>query len=918
MPDPRLRPAVLRYGIALAAVLFAFAVRWSIAVPLGALAVYTTFYLAITGAAYYGGFGAGLFATATATLLSFKFLEAPEAAEWLSLSLFVLNGTIISLIIQKLQASRGTVTEQLEQMEEQAARLLAANEERRRLVESIGDAFYLIDPDWRIVYLNESAVRYANRPRAEAEGRNFWEVFPLPADKSFEDALRAAVTSGETAHCDLYHERTGEWLQAAVSPTHGGGCCLFLRDITERKRAEERTSKRNELLRMLSSTAEQLLGAEDSNQVARSAFEVAKDALQLDLYVHLLTDPGGSDLRLASSEGLPPEFLVGLTHADLRNSLSGRAAETRTPQVAERIQESKDPYLAFGRKLGIHCFVCNPLLAGERLLGTLAFASRRRDSFDEDELEFLRTVSHYVEICLERLKLVRALSDQAALLDFASDAILAASPDGTIEFWNRGAEAMYGWSASEALGRVSHELLATRFAPPKAEILQAIAERGGWEGELTHRRRNGTEVVVSSRWAPRLVDGAMRGFLEINRDVTERKLLEEKLRQTAKLESLGVLAGGIAHDFNNLLVGVMGNASLAADSLPSSHPAQPVIEQVIRAAERAADLTRQMLAYAGKGRFVIQRVNLSELVSEIASLVHAAIPKNVQLRLNLAPNLPAVEADVAQLQQIVMNLVINGAESIGQEQGAVLVTTSAQDVDEQYLKALAAGSSAAPGRYVSLEVQDSGCGMDEGTQARIFDPFFSTKFQGRGLGLSAVLGIVRSHGGALKVYSTPGKGSSFKILFPAAASRNLGAELPAKSPLEELHGTGTVLVVDDEPVVRQAAMLTLQRYGYTALAAANGREALDVVRQHNGEISLVLLDLTMPLMDGEETLRHMRQIEPDLQVILSSGFNEVEAVRRFSGKGLAGFLQKPYTAGSLALKVKSVLGESGHAGATPI
>jgi PAS domain S-box-containing protein len=392
-------------------------------------------------------------------------------------------------------------------------------------------------------------------------------------------------------------------------------------------------------------------------------------------------------------------------------------------------------------------------------------------------------------------------------------------------------------------------------------------------------------------------------FVSYCLDLTERKKIETQLRQTQKLESLGVLAGGVAHDFNNLLVGILGNASLALDIISASNPNRVLLEDVVHAGQRAADLTKQLLAYAGKGRFVVEMVDISALVREIAALIQASIPKTVQLRLDLQDDLPSIEADATQLQQLIMNLIINGAEAVGDQNGGVVVVTGVQTVDEVYLRSTHMSSEISPGPYVFLEVQDSGCGMDAQTIAKIFDPFFTTKFMGRGLGLAAALGIVRGHHGAIKVYSTPGRGSTFKVLFPArqdAASANAG-----DSELSDVSGTGLVLVVDDEEVVRRTVKSALQRFGYTILVAENGKDGLDLFRETHDRLAAVVLDMTMPVVSGEEALRGMKLLDRNVPVILSSGFNEVEAVRRFTGKGLAGFIQKPYTARSLAAKLKA-------------
>jgi len=278
------------------------------------------------------------------------------------------------------------------------------------------------------------------------------------------------------------------------------------------------------------------------------------------------------------------------------------------------------------------------------------------------------------------------------------------------------------------------------------------------------------------------------------------------------------------------------------------------------------------------------------------------------LQLDLAPNLPAVDADATQIQQLVMNLVINGAEAVGDQNGSVRVTTRSQHVDESWLAA-SETEEIGPGEYIAIEVQDTGCGMDEETRRRIFDPFFTTKFTGRGLGLAAAMGIVRGHKGAIKVYSAPGRGSTFKILLPIVDAAARAPERHPAEPRAEV-GTGTILVVDDEEVVRRTAKSALQRYGYTVLTAENGHEAVEIYRGMADRVAMVLLDMTMPVMGGEEALRHLKTINPGVRVLLSSGFNEVEAIRRFTGKGLAGFIQKPYTAATLAEKVRGVLNAS--------
>ena len=393
----------------------------------------------------------------------------------------------------------------------------------------------------------------------------------------------------------------------------------------------------------------------------------------------------------------------------------------------------------------------------------------------------------------------------------------------------------------------------------------------------------------------------LRGVLV---DVTRRKELEEnqalidrRLREVQKLESLGLMAGGIAHDFNNLLTGILGNASVALMDLSASHPARARIEALSSAARRAAELAGQMLAYSGRGHFEVRTIDLRELLDELQLLLQSTLPAKVQLRLEIGEDLPLVDADPTQLQQVFMNLVINGAEAVGDSVGTVIVSADVKVIDGEYAARLHTLYPLAPGRYLTVEVHDSGCGMDAETMAQMFDPFFTTKPKGHGLGLAAVSGIVRGHGGGLRVYSSPGGGTTIKVYLPASGEAGVTTE---RAPTRPTPGNGRVLVVDDEEDVRIAARAMLERMGFEVLEACDGGQGVEVFREHHESLAMVLLDMTMPVLSGEEAFLRFREVNPKVPIVLSSGYNQLEATRRFTGKGLAGFLQKPYTVDELA------------------
>ncbi|GAM09285.1 methyl sulfide methyltransferase-associated sensor [Geobacter sp. OR-1] len=400
-----------------------------------------------------------------------------------------------------------------------------------------------------------------------------------------------------------------------------------------------------------------------------------------------------------------------------------------------------------------------------------------------------------------------------------------------------------------------------------------------------------------------LMEGMWR-LLERKRSEAERLNMEKQLLHTQKLESLGVLAGGIAHDFNNILTTIIGNAELALMRLNPESPVLENLQRIENAAARAADLARQMLAYSGKGKFVIEYIDLNRLVEEMGHMLEVSISKKAILRYHLTLPLPSVEADATQIRQIIMNLVINASEAIGDKSGVIAITTGCLNCNEEYLKEAWMPERIPEGNYVFLEVADTGCGMDKGTLGKIFDPFFTTKFTGRGLGMAAVLGIIRGHKGTIRVQSEPDKGSSFKVLFPICTQPAEQCHNEANDGLWQ--GSGTALLVDDEETVRDIGSEMLKELGFEVLTANDGREAITVFKTRR-DIGVVVLDLTMPHMDGEHCLLELQQLDPNVKVIISSGYNEHEINQRFAGKGMAGFIQKPYKLSELRDTLNSAL-----------
>jgi len=496
-----------------------------------------------------------------------------------------------------------------------------------------------------------------------------------------------------------------------------------------------------------------------------------------------------------------------------------------------------------------------------------------------------------------------------ALFEATNDAVFTLDLDGTISTVNDRAAALSCYQKDELAGLPYLTLIPSALRAESQRVLSALVA-----GEVlplfesAFLRKDGAQVEVEVSAALVRDEGGRPSHLQcVIRDITERKSAESALQQTQKLESLGVMAGGIAHDFNNLLTGILGNAMLALEDLPHDQEARAKVAEIERAALRASELTNEMLAYAGKAQVAVAPLDLNGVVQEMSRFLETVLSKQTVVEYRFSDNLPAVLGDSTQIRQVIMNLITNASEALGDHGGTVSVETRIEEVHEETPTADYVGGDLVPGSYIALSVTDTGCGMDEATLPRIFDPFFTTKFAGRGLGLAAAIGIVRSHGGALSVESEPGKGTVFTVFLPSTGEPSVEAGGDV-GPSTAWRGSGTVLVVDDERGVREVLDGMLSLAGFTVIAVASGPEAIEVVREYGNEIRLVLLDLTMREMNGDEVFHIVHGMQPDLPVILLSGYAADDTTKRFSTIGLAGFVHKPFSWDDLIGVLQRVLG----------
>ncbi len=525
-----------------------------------------------------------------------------------------------------------------------------------------------------------------------------------------------------------------------------------------------------------------------------------------------------------------------------------------------------------------------------------------------------------VEDITERKETVQALrkltKEQQIILDSCPAAIWFKDTENKILRVNKTGADSVGMPVEDIVGKTAYELFpdeAEKYYQDDVEVMESGKPKIGIVEQL--QTKSGEKIWVQTDKVPYLDDqNNNAGLIVFVVDITERKRAEEErekleiqIQHTQKLESLGVLAGGIAHDFNNILTSILGNTELALMKLAPDSEARRFVEPISTATRRAADLANQMLAYSGKGKFLVRPVDLNNLVKEMTHLLEVSISKSVTSRYDLALDLPQIEADATQIRQVLLNLITNASEAIGDKSGFITISTGVVKADKALLSEVYLGAALPEGDYVYLDVSDTGVGMDEETKEKVFDPFFSTKFAGRGLGLAVVLGIVRSHKGGIRLTSERGEGTTFKVLLPATEYTAEASPRESKA-IQSYRGSGYILVVDDEESVRTVTKHMLEEFDFEVLTAKDGREGVRIFCEHAREIQTVLLDMTMPHMSGEETFRQVCQVRSDVPVILMSGFDEQDATKRFTEKGLAGFIQKPFRLRSLIDTVQEVLG----------
>ena len=740
----------------------------------------------------------------------------------------------------------------------------------RATVEQSNEGITIADPDGRYIMVNPAYCTMTGYTEEELLKMTIADLMPKQSSLKLFLQVAKEHTAGYR-EIELMRKNGSRFIALITGSSLeiGNGRYVqgIVQDITERKRAEE-------VLR-------------ENEERFHSMFEMHDSVM-------LLIEPVSGKINDANPAaekfyGYSVDQLRGMFIQDINMMSSGETATERL-----RAGMSEKSFFVFSHRLAngklrtveVHS---SPIKLG----GTQSLFSIIHDITERKEAE-------------EQLRKLSLAIEQSPA------SIVITDTQGNIEYVNPKFTQVSGYTLEEARGKKPSILKSGETSPEEYKKLwEAITNGNDWRGEFHNKKKNGELFWEIASISPvKDTNSVITNFVAVKEDITERKRAEEALRHAQKLESIGTLAGGIAHDFNNLLNAIMGQSSLALGRLPKESPAGSNIAKALKAAERAADLTRQLLAYSGKGKFLNDDFDLNRLVEENAQLLEVSVPKSTHLRYELDSATLCMRGDVGQVQQVVMNLIINAGEALGANPGTITVRTRQVEVtkhDTEFWKYT--NNPLSPGMYVSFQVNDTGDGIKPEALARIFDPFFTTKFTGRGLGLAAVLGIIRGHRGGIRIQSERGKGTEFEVVFPMVDA-SAKAKMQEMKGLPIINGEGkTILVIDDEPSVLELLTDVFTDAKYKVIEALNPIDGIELYREHQHSILMVILDYSMPGMDGKAAFQELLKINHDVKVILCSGYTEEEIKSVFGDTVPQAFIQKPYKPSSLLEKASAMLAQ---------
>ena len=784
---------------------------------------------------------------------------------------------------------------------------------------------FVLDSDFKVVMINNGLELYFGLQRENVVGKDkrrliekrIKNIFEDP--ESFSEKVLATYDNNtyiENFECHVLAEGEREerwlehWSQPVISGIYAGGRIEQYTDITLRKLGEDRIRHLNTVLKAIRKVNEIIGEANDPRDlIRRTCYSLTETRGYYNAWIALFDEIG--ELSATAEAGLGEAFASMVEF--LKDSGVGECGRGVMGQPGVHVVE--DPAAA--------CIECPlaPKYVGRSGMGTrleghgkvygiLTVSISREFAFDIEEQELLEEVAGDIGLALYNLDLKeerkRAEEKYRTLFEDSRDAIYVTTRNGLFTDANQSFFALFGYTREEIAAINARQLYVN--PDDRHRFWEEIEQKGyvkDFEVKLKKKDGTGMDCLLTAT-VQRADDGNIFGYQGITRDVTEHRNMEEQLRQAQKMEAIGVLAGGVAHDFNNILTTIIGNASLALMEVGKGDPLRKEIEEIREAGERAASLTRQLLAFSRKQIIQPEILDLNGLLTGIEKMLGRLIGEDVELLTIPGPELWQVEVDPGQMEQVIMNLVINARDAMPKG-GKLTIETVNVDLERNYFRKHGI-KEGQPGPYVMLAVSDTGIGIDKETRKHIFEPFFTTKGVGKGtgLGLSTVYGIVKQNNGFVWVYSEPGQGTTFKVYLPNTEG-DVASEKEEQHPATGLGGSETVLIVEDDDSLRRLSQRTLQQHGYRVLEAENGEDALRVSEAHDGSIDLLITDVVMPKMGGKETAEGLQPLYPQMKVIYMSGYTDNAIARHGVLAPGLNFLEKPFSLEALARKVREVL-----------
>ncbi len=790
----------------------------------------------------------------------------------------------------------------------QAEKTLRSSETKYRgLAESIGEVFYALDKDLRYIYWNNASERLTGISAEDAIGKSLFELFPELKGSRTEKLYREILKTQRPKRFMNKYRVNGKNLIFEINAYYSKfGISIIAKDITEHRRAEEE-------IHLLQTMTQAINEAQDFHSAMEVVLRKVCEATGWDYGDAWFRSKDGTVLECSPAWYGSSMSLEGFRKLSERFTFppgTGLPGRVWVSKKAEWIQDLSTctgaiyPRARIAREAGLKACVGIPMIVNDQALAVLTFYMFESGEEDKRLGRTISAMAAQLGLIIQRKQAEEKIREQATLIDNAQEAIGVRSLEHNLIYWNKGAERLYGWMAEEAIGKnpIDFMFKGKEEPPQLTEAKRIVLEKGEWIGELRQITKDGRDVIVESHWT--LIcdsEGKPKSILVINTDITEKKKFELQLLRSQRMESIGTLAGGIAHDLNNVLTPIMLSLQMLEEKFKDEQ-SQKLLTMLERNLLRGSNLIKQVMSFARGIEGERKPLQAAHIISEIEKVAKETFNKNIEIKTDISKELFTISGDATQLHQVIMNLCVNARDAMP-DGGTLHITASNFYVDESYARM---NIESRAGQYIVITVSDTGTGIPPEIMGRIFEPFFTTKEPGKGtgLGLSTSLGIVKSHGGFINVSSEVGEGTIFKIYLPAFKTEIQGAQM--QQP-ELLTGKGElILVAEDEGSIREITCSTLETYGYEAIAAEDGVQAVAEYAQNTDKIKVILMDMMMPVMDGYASIRAVRKINPGVKIIAVSGLAEIEKLKNVADHTNA-FLPKPYTAEKLLETIHEVL-----------